>query len=237
MYASQPMIGTSPFFFAVSWNSTAPNMTPWSVRATPGAPSVYAFSHNASTRHAPSSSEYSLWTWRWTNELNEKPTYGEKEARRASTPDVSDPDRYPASLNLIFRSRSSPSRAARRGSRCPAPPDRGARGRARRVRTPERRAVRPAAGVLDDELHARDRRHPGDGPARDPSGAALRARRALRRRRRPGRAAPRDGRGRRDRPESRPRRVARRRAARRDGARRPRSRHRSRRRSGPARHR
>src|ERR1700690_2868389 len=119
------MIGTSPFFFAVSWNSTAPNITPWSVSATPGAPSVYAFSHSESTRHAPSSSEYSLWTCRWTKELTRKTNLPEKVRARTSSDSGSPPcERQP---HLPVREFPFPYRPSRStpAARPPAPVLRG----------------------------------------------------------------------------------------------------------------
>src|SRR5438445_10163976 len=44
----------------------APFMTPWSVRPMAGWSNFAAWAARASTLHAPSSSEYSEWTWRWT---------------------------------------------------------------------------------------------------------------------------------------------------------------------------
>src|SRR5260370_42681235 len=41
-------------------------MTPWSVRPRAGCPSSAARAAIASILQAPSSSEYSLWAWRWT---------------------------------------------------------------------------------------------------------------------------------------------------------------------------
>src|SRR5215212_2613221 len=40
-------------------------MTPWSVRPSAGCPSEAARSASASIGHAPSSTVYSEWTWRW----------------------------------------------------------------------------------------------------------------------------------------------------------------------------
>src|SRR4051795_10974981 len=44
----------------------APFITPWSVRPSAGMPSSAARAAIGPILHAPSSSEYSLWTWRWT---------------------------------------------------------------------------------------------------------------------------------------------------------------------------
>src|SRR6478735_9108345 len=46
----------------------APFITPWSVRPRAGWPSSAARAAIASILQAPSSSEYSLWAWRWTAE-------------------------------------------------------------------------------------------------------------------------------------------------------------------------
>src|SRR5215216_3029840 len=43
-------------------------MTPWSVRPRAGWSKLAARSARASMRHAPSSTEYSEWTWRWAND-------------------------------------------------------------------------------------------------------------------------------------------------------------------------
>ena len=63
-YASVPMIGLMPASVAVRQKSKAPNMLPWSVTATAGIPCSTAASTSGLTRAAPSSIEYSLWTWR-----------------------------------------------------------------------------------------------------------------------------------------------------------------------------
>src|ERR1700733_6628091 len=47
-------------------SSTEPFITPWSVSARAGWSNDAARSASASILHAPSSSEYSEWTWRWT---------------------------------------------------------------------------------------------------------------------------------------------------------------------------
>src|SRR5450756_419475 len=47
-------------------NLTTPPSVPWSVSATAGMPSSLALWTRLFTRQAPSSSEYSLWTWSWT---------------------------------------------------------------------------------------------------------------------------------------------------------------------------
>lgn len=67
-YASVPMIGLIPASVAVRQKSKAPNMLPWSVIATAGMRCSTAASMSGLTRAAPSSMEYSLWTWRWTKE-------------------------------------------------------------------------------------------------------------------------------------------------------------------------
>src|SRR5919112_4584181 len=48
--------------------STAPFMTPWSVRPIAGCPSSAARAASASILQAPSSSEYSEWTCRWAQQ-------------------------------------------------------------------------------------------------------------------------------------------------------------------------
>src|SRR5579863_5144275 len=47
----------------------APYITPWSVIASAGMSSSAARATRAGMRLAPSSSEYSVWLWRWTNVL------------------------------------------------------------------------------------------------------------------------------------------------------------------------
>src|SRR5260370_4410598 len=47
----------------------APYITPWSVRASAGISSSAARLTMAGMRLAPSSSEYSVWLWRWTKVL------------------------------------------------------------------------------------------------------------------------------------------------------------------------
>ena len=59
------MIGLMPCFLAAFCSSTAPFMTPWSVSARAGWPNSAARAARASILQAPSSSEYSEWTWRW----------------------------------------------------------------------------------------------------------------------------------------------------------------------------
>ena len=46
-------------------SSTAPFITPWSVRPSAGWPNSAARAASWSILQAPSSSEYSEWTWRW----------------------------------------------------------------------------------------------------------------------------------------------------------------------------
>src|SRR4051812_38306801 len=46
----------------------APNRLPWSVTATAGMPNSTARLARSSVRIIPSSKEYSVWRWRWTNE-------------------------------------------------------------------------------------------------------------------------------------------------------------------------
>src|ERR671910_902127 len=61
-----PRIGFTPWDLHASYISTAPFITPWSVRPRAGMPSSAARAAIRSILQAPSSSEYSLWTWRWT---------------------------------------------------------------------------------------------------------------------------------------------------------------------------
>ncbi len=68
MYASVPMMGFTPAALACFQKSNAPNTLPWSVIATAGIFCSAAACTSGPTRAAPSSIEYSLWTWRWTNE-------------------------------------------------------------------------------------------------------------------------------------------------------------------------
>src|ERR687897_1164097 len=60
------MIGLTPWARHASYISTAPFITPWSVSPRAGIPSSAARAAIRSILHAPSSSEYSLWTCRWT---------------------------------------------------------------------------------------------------------------------------------------------------------------------------
>src|SRR5918999_1932296 len=59
------MIGLIPCFLQALKCSTAPFITPWSVRPSAGCPSEAARSASASIGQAPSRTEYSEWTWRW----------------------------------------------------------------------------------------------------------------------------------------------------------------------------
>src|ERR1700722_12274125 len=59
------MIGLIPALRAAWCNSTAPFITPWSVRPSAGCPNDAARSTSPSIFDAPSSSEYSEWTCRW----------------------------------------------------------------------------------------------------------------------------------------------------------------------------
>jgi hypothetical protein len=68
MYASVPMMGLMPASVAVFQKSNAPKTLPWSVTAMAGIPCSAAAAIRGFTRAAPSSMEYSLCTWRWTNE-------------------------------------------------------------------------------------------------------------------------------------------------------------------------
>src|ERR1019366_6742096 len=68
MYNSQPMIGLIPCLGDAVDRSTVPFITPWSVSASAGWSNDAALAASASILQAPSSSEYSEWTWRWTQE-------------------------------------------------------------------------------------------------------------------------------------------------------------------------
>src|SRR3954464_7590807 len=62
------MMGLTPCLAQAFWSSTAPFITPWSVSPSAGCSNAAARSARASILHAPSSSEYSEWTWRWAQE-------------------------------------------------------------------------------------------------------------------------------------------------------------------------
>src|SRR3954452_18162627 len=62
------MIGLTPSSLQALYISTAPFMTPWSVRPSAGWPNSAARLARALMLHAPSSSEYSEWTCRGTAE-------------------------------------------------------------------------------------------------------------------------------------------------------------------------
>src|SRR5215203_1639256 len=64
-----PMMGLTPSAMAAFQNSTAPYMTPWSVRATAGWPRALARATSCGMRLRPSSREYSEWQWRWTKDM------------------------------------------------------------------------------------------------------------------------------------------------------------------------
>src|ERR1700722_7590671 len=59
------MIGLTPCFRQAVNSSTEPFITPWSVSPRAGWSKDAARAASASTLHAPSSNEYSEWTWRW----------------------------------------------------------------------------------------------------------------------------------------------------------------------------
>src|ERR671930_422997 len=56
-------------------------MTPWSVRPSAGCSNAAARSASASILQAPSSTEYSEWTWRWTH-LIARRVYGREPTAR-----------------------------------------------------------------------------------------------------------------------------------------------------------
>src|SRR5436190_9435769 len=60
-------MGLTPRATQASWNATAPNMLPWSVRAMAFIPPVDACSTSSSMWQAPSRRLYSECRWRWTN--------------------------------------------------------------------------------------------------------------------------------------------------------------------------
>src|SRR6476661_3924805 len=62
-------MGLTPAFLAASWNIQAPYMQPWSVSAIAGCSSSTARLTRSPMRLAPSSSEYSEWQCRWTNDI------------------------------------------------------------------------------------------------------------------------------------------------------------------------
>src|SRR6202050_4404670 len=62
------MIGLTPCFLHALYISTAPFITPWSVRPRAGWPNCAARWARASILHAPSSSEYSECTCRWAQD-------------------------------------------------------------------------------------------------------------------------------------------------------------------------
>src|SRR3712207_3202227 len=61
-----PMIGLTPWVLALDQNSKAPKTLPWSVIAIESMPSSAVRENRSSSRAAPSSMEYSVWTCRWT---------------------------------------------------------------------------------------------------------------------------------------------------------------------------
>src|SRR5437763_16790898 len=71
-------------------------MTPWSVRPSAGCPNSAARAASASILQAPSRSEYSEWTWRWTAEAIGQAIMGTREdgtrAVRQQIPLVPDVD-------------------------------------------------------------------------------------------------------------------------------------------------
>src|SRR5438270_13828866 len=61
-----PRIGFTPTSRQALYTGMAPYLTPWSVRASAGISSSAARRTMAAIRLAPSSSENSVWLWRWT---------------------------------------------------------------------------------------------------------------------------------------------------------------------------
>src|SRR5262245_40611874 len=60
-----PMIGFTPYFFALDQKSYAPCRLPWSVIAIDDIPRSLTRENNPSSKEAPSSIEYSVCTCRW----------------------------------------------------------------------------------------------------------------------------------------------------------------------------
>src|SRR5436189_2044416 len=65
-YASRPRIGLIPCFWQALYSSIEPFITPWSVSPSAGWSNSAARAARPSILQAPSSSEYSEWTWRCT---------------------------------------------------------------------------------------------------------------------------------------------------------------------------
>src|SRR3954468_23603817 len=61
-------MGLTPSSLHALYISPAPFMTPWSVRPRAGWPNSAARLASALMLAAPSSSEYSEWTWRWAQD-------------------------------------------------------------------------------------------------------------------------------------------------------------------------
>ena len=68
-YSSVPMIGMIPASRAAWYIGRTPYMFPWSVIPIAGWPSAAAAATTSPIRDAPSSIEYSVWTWRWVNDF------------------------------------------------------------------------------------------------------------------------------------------------------------------------
>src|SRR5918992_2287514 len=75
-----------PCFLAALWSSTAPFITPWSVSPIAGWPKLAARSASFSILQAPSSSEYSEWTWRCAQPGGVTDLPGYETRRTASRP-------------------------------------------------------------------------------------------------------------------------------------------------------
>src|SRR5918992_6211184 len=75
-----------PCFLAALWSSTAPFITPWSVSPIAGWPKLAARWASFSILQAPSSSEYSEWTWRCAQPGGVTDIPGYETRRTASRP-------------------------------------------------------------------------------------------------------------------------------------------------------
>src|SRR6185312_4151274 len=106
------------------YSSTEPFITPWSVSPRAGWSKAAARSASASILHAPSSSEYSEWTWRWAQE---EVLTGRPNARRPGG-GGSAPAGGLASASPLFAPIANP-REERLAVLVPGPALRGHRGR------------------------------------------------------------------------------------------------------------
>src|SRR5712692_6915858 len=88
-------MGLTPPARQASWNATAPNMLPWSVRAMAFIPPLAACSTSSSMWQAPSRRLYSEWRWRWTNSggIYENTAEGAEMARDKPAEDAENANR------------------------------------------------------------------------------------------------------------------------------------------------